>query len=456
VATRPGTNPEPARDRFLGADGLRALACLGVFFNHVQGRWAVVPWSRATAVVCKFLTSGSRGVGIFFVLSGFLLSMPFWRAHRRGKPMPDLLTYAVRRLARIAPGYWVCVLVLALIHGLWHTPWDRVSLLLTLTFTNSLLAESHRPWYDTPLWSIGVEMLFYVMLPLLALGMFRLRSTRATRIYLVSVIVLLALGQWLLLRAAPGIEGWVRNPHLFTADPANWAVSHNAPALFTHFLIGVLAADLYLVLAARSSAAGADSRRPQRWCNGYDLVAGGALLLIAWSAADPHWDLPTAEYLNCQWPTLHILVGLALATLPFSRRLGAWLDNRFLRAIAVLSFGIYIWHMPILYGVRALAQHWLAPQYLRGGVYWYWGTLAYAAVSLLLSYAVAAVSYYLVERPVLNRVHHWHRAQPALRLTVPAPVAAAPRAMGAAAEQKNGERVACFPTRDGPAGAQAA
>jgi peptidoglycan/LPS O-acetylase OafA/YrhL len=233
-------------------------------------------------------------------------------------------------------------------------------------------------------------------------------------------------------------------------------VSHNAPALFTHFLIGVLAADLYLVLAARSSAARPVCRRPERWCNGYDLVAGGALLLIAWSAADPHWDLPAAEYLNCQWPTLHILVGIALATLPFSRRLGAWLDNRFLRATAVLSFGIYIWHSPIQYGVRALAQHWLAPQYLRGGVYWYWGTLGYAVVSLLLSYSVAAVSYCLVERPVLQRVHHWHRAQPALRLTCPAPAPAPLAAREAGAEQKNGEKVSCLPARGGHAGAQAA
>jgi peptidoglycan/LPS O-acetylase OafA/YrhL len=423
TTTRPAATPAPAGDRFPGADGLRALACLAVFFCHVQEYWAVHGWSATTVTIAKFLNSCNRGVGVFFVLSGFLLAMPFWRAHRSGSPMPNLKVYALRRLARIAPGYWVCVLVMTLIYGLWHTPWDRVALLLTLSFSNSLVSATFKPWYDTPLWSIGVEVLFYVMLPLLALGMFRLRTALAARIYCLGVIVLLALGQWLLLRAAPGIERWVQHPALFRADPQNWATAYNAPAMFTHFLVGVLAADLYLILAARRLAAGPAADGSEHWFNRYDLVPAVALLLIIWSAGDPRWDLPALEYLHFRWPALHILVGVSLALLPFSRHLGGWLDNRFLRATAALSFGIYIWHTPVQIGVRNLLRHWLAPQYLRTGSQWYVGTVVFAAIALTLSYAVAAVSYYLIERPILNYAHRRYTVRPDRRPAV-APVAA--------------------------------
>jgi peptidoglycan/LPS O-acetylase OafA/YrhL len=391
-----------------GTDGLRALACLAIFFCHIQQHWALIPWLGGTRYLSKLLYSCDRGVAVFFVLSGFLLSMPFWRAHRRGSAMPDLKVYAIRRLARIAPAYWVCILVLTAVYGLWHTPWDRVALLLTLSFTNSLVSATHVPWYDTPLWSIGVEMLFYGMLPIVAVGMFRLRTARGARLYCVGIIGLLAVGQWLFLRAAPGIEHWVHNPTLFRADPLHMATSHNAPAMFTHFLIGVLAADWYLVLAARRGAACPDPGRGGQWCNRYDWISAGALLLLVWSAADPRWDLPGMKYLYYRWPTLHILVGVSLATLPFSRRMGAWLDNRFLRTTATLSFGIYIWHAPVQVWLRKPMQHWLGPQYLGTGTRWYLGTLVFSLVALACTYAVAAASYGLLERPILHYVHQRH------------------------------------------------
>jgi peptidoglycan/LPS O-acetylase OafA/YrhL len=425
VATRPAILPAPAAERFTGADGLRALACLGVFFCHVQLNWRLPQGAGAMAVLRKFLDSGDCGVAIFFVLSGFLLSMPFWRAHRRGSGMPNLKVYALRRLARIAPGYWLCVLVMVLIAGAWHTRWDRVALLLTLSFTNSLLSGTYVPRFDGPLWSISVEMLFYVMLPLLALGMFRLRSARAARIYCLAVLVLLAVGQWLFLQAAPAIERRVHDPAWFRASAQSWATHQNAPAMFTHFLIGVLAADLYLVFAAAQSAARPAADRPRRRFNRYDLASAAILLLIAWSAADPRWTLPALSYLRFHWPTLHILVGLSLAMLPFSRHLGPWLDNRFLRTTATLSFGIYIWHVPVQTWVRQPLEHSLSPECVAGGARWYLGTLAFVVAALALTYAIAAASYFLFERPILRYAHRWHAPRPGPRLS-PAAAPAAP------------------------------
>jgi peptidoglycan/LPS O-acetylase OafA/YrhL len=58
-----------------------------------------------------FNSVGGFGVGMFFVLSGFLLARPFWQALDEGKPLPSLKIYALRRAARILPGFWLALTV---------------------------------------------------------------------------------------------------------------------------------------------------------------------------------------------------------------------------------------------------------------------------------------------------------------------------------------------------------
>lgn len=88
-----------------GADALRALACLGVYLAHA-GHNLAGHSSLLNELAAK---AGNLGVACFFVLSGFLLAQPFWKAFRHGQTMPDLRVYAVRRLGRIVPGYVVCL-----------------------------------------------------------------------------------------------------------------------------------------------------------------------------------------------------------------------------------------------------------------------------------------------------------------------------------------------------------
>ena len=97
--------------RLNGADFVRAAACLTVLFHHLaqrmswQDKLGGVEWFRVFAQI------GTFGVAMFFVLSGFLLSRPFWQALDRGEPAPSLRVYAMRRAARILPGFWLALLV---------------------------------------------------------------------------------------------------------------------------------------------------------------------------------------------------------------------------------------------------------------------------------------------------------------------------------------------------------
>src|SRR6187399_3266653 len=99
-------------NRLLGADFVRAAACLTVLFHHLSQRmsWNVdlgpgVEWFRL------FTQMGTFGVAMFFVLSGFLLARPFWQSLDKGEDMPSIRTYAMRRAARILPGFYLALAV---------------------------------------------------------------------------------------------------------------------------------------------------------------------------------------------------------------------------------------------------------------------------------------------------------------------------------------------------------
>ena len=102
-----------SRDRRLpGVDALRGLAALSVILYHADTRFPF-PGTR----LGQYLTQRNAGppltaVVLFFLISGFVLYRPFVAARLDGRPLPPLLPYAIRRVARIVPAYWV---ILALV-----------------------------------------------------------------------------------------------------------------------------------------------------------------------------------------------------------------------------------------------------------------------------------------------------------------------------------------------------
>ena len=72
------------QQRLLGADFLRAAACLMVLLHHLAFRIGNDAVPEALRGIMSFAVMGSFGVAVFFVLSGFLLARPFWVALDRG------------------------------------------------------------------------------------------------------------------------------------------------------------------------------------------------------------------------------------------------------------------------------------------------------------------------------------------------------------------------------------
>jgi peptidoglycan/LPS O-acetylase OafA/YrhL len=149
------------------------------------------------------------GVPLFFVLSGFLLSRPFFLAIGRGERHPSYRHYLWKRALRILPLYWAIVVVALLFdpanHGLGWEVWVR-QLTLTQLYFPTLLPESL-----TQMWSLCTEVLFYLLMPLTAYLLTASRRRRGLHLPTVwvrgLVLTLLALAWQSGFAHVPGSEG---------------------------------------------------------------------------------------------------------------------------------------------------------------------------------------------------------------------------------------------------------
>ena len=101
-------------------DGLRAVAALSIVLFHVMLflQLEYQPWSQAINHGWYYL---STGVHLFFVLSGFLLFLPYVRALLDGAPLPSARRFYRRRALRILPAYLVCLAAMvALVYVVRH------------------------------------------------------------------------------------------------------------------------------------------------------------------------------------------------------------------------------------------------------------------------------------------------------------------------------------------------
>ncbi|BBY05140.1 acyltransferase family protein [Mycobacterium noviomagense] len=188
-------------DRVASLTGIRAVAALLVVGTHsayTTGKYT----HGYFGLICSRM---EMGVPIFFVLSGFLLFGPWVKSLATGGPPPSVSRYAWHRVRRIMPAYIVTVLAAYLVYHFrtarpnpGHT-WMGLFRNLTLTqiYTKNYLgAYLHQGL--TQMWSLAVEVAFYVVLPLLAYLMLSVVCQRRWQ----PILLLAALGGLALLTPA--------------------------------------------------------------------------------------------------------------------------------------------------------------------------------------------------------------------------------------------------------------
>jgi peptidoglycan/LPS O-acetylase OafA/YrhL len=358
--------------------------------------------SGALALVAAELKAG---VAIFFVISGFLLYLPYARAIRAARPLPGWRDFVNRRAVRILPGYWVALTLLAasgLVGGVFTTNWWRFYGLTQswdpATFESGLSVA----------WSLSVEVSFYLLLPAFAWGMgylARARPSSGTARGQLVAIGVLALGSL-------ALRGLLARSVLLPVGANHIVLASSLPGMFDWFALGLGLAVMRAEWEAGSRlgpAFEALARRPGRcW-----LAA--AVLYLAGVPAQQ------GEYFTATYGVAaHLAIGLAAAlfVLPAALpalandqgRTVALLSSRQLSWLGSISYGMYLWHVPLLKAiVGAIGQ----PR----------GVLAFAELfGLTFTGAVClgAASWYLVERPAQIWWSSRRRSLDARRLRVKA------------------------------------
>ena len=360
----------PASDRpshLPALDGLRGVAILLVIATHTaSGLFGALsiyedpadrghslqlsPWLDAVA------SYGYHGVTLFFVVSAFTLTRQM-----RGAGPYDLRRYALRRIFRVGPGYWLAGLAYFTLLG--NSARDGVpagytglDLLSGFTFTGLFVSPAAVSIVPGG-WSVQVEVAFYALLPLV------LWVTRRRAVFMAGLTITAIIAAQVVMRHA-ALAGFWSYP-LYTTPPIQLPV----------FLAGMTAGLL----------------RPERWRTGRAeaLVPAAAVALLAAAILVVPFS-PLAGWRML----LHVQFAMLAAG---ATLLAAWhpprlLTSAALTSIGTVSYSMYLIHFVLLWPFYA-AMHRLLPA---GGALAF--GLTFAAVTAS-AYVLARFSYRWIEQP---------------------------------------------------------
>jgi peptidoglycan/LPS O-acetylase OafA/YrhL len=325
-------------------NALRALAVIAVVLFHFK--------------IAGF-NGGFTGVDIFFVISGFLMTGIIFSGVRAGNF--SLLGFYASRARRIIPALAVMCAAL-MVFGFVYLPLDDYRDVLkavknSLMFSSNFQFANGGSYFDAPLqenwllhtWSLSVEWQFYLLYPVIVIGLFRLLGEQKTRIALV-------------LLGASSLLGSVM-------------VTSSHP-VFSFYMLPTRA---------------------------WEMIAGGLVFLfplslprsfrIAFEGVGLALILAGVYFFSEQdlWPGyLAILPVLGTALVIYANTNSVFSSNKALQFTGKISYSVYLWHWPIVVFLYTCGL-------LRSPVY--------AAAAILLSFALGALSFFLVESRTKKIAH---------------------------------------------------
>ncbi|MDT5016281.1 MAG: hypothetical protein QOD39_2441 [Mycobacterium sp.] len=403
MPSAPPVTAKPTGARIIGLDGARGLSAVGVAVMHVAGNFS--PHAAATTKI----TLLGMSLIFFYVLSGFLLFMPYIRRLAEDPSVatiPSTRNFALHRFARIVPGYLtiflLCNYVFQVVYvenpalqprgtdtgtGMITDPWQLLA--------NLTLVQTYIPKYAltglNPSWSLTLEFAFYASLPLLGYLLFAVRnrtSMAPMRVALIAPVILILIGFAGKLLAPLVVHHFhVTDPLLIQWGP-NWVAVYMRSFLANadNFAFGMLAAMIVVAMEK-----GSIRERIARRVGLYSLV--GVVFSLAVSLA------------LIAFGNLFGLSGIAIASAllilvivaPLARGersgLGEALELAPFRFVGKISLSLYLLHFPtmlMLYRFGLLAGDSM------GGM----------AINIVLVLAVTCVvstaTYYAVEQPAMD------------------------------------------------------
>ena len=357
--------------------GIRGVAALWVLLYHA--------WVYSTPRLIQFdlwsiqfdftplFSTGFVGVDLFFVLSAYLLGARYFRwIEGRGK-RPDLAQYLVRRVRRIYPAYLVQLLLLLLLAA--------TTTLYTMPGGESLLAHlffyfNLPPLWVTQLngvwWTLPTEFYFYLLLPLLVL---LLRGKLTRWLILVVIAASIAYRYWVFMHFHDQGVSWMS------------VMMGNTLGYLDGFSLGLLASWLSVRLENRPL--------PPRLMDVLFMVGSGGILLSIWTLSwvySQYWDGHPVLFIR------NIMIAGSACLLVMATRHGSplarmLLANRWIFFCGVVSYSLYLWHLPVIMALSKTSYFIDYPGYALG---------TYLIIATPLALLLAWLSYRFVELPFLR------------------------------------------------------
>lgn len=351
-------------------DGLRSLAIMlvlvwhaalrvGRYIDHLSGPAGSASAANGLTNLYFTFPHGEVGVALFFVLSGFVIAPALTARPHRKWWIP---TFYRRRFARIYPPYAImllsCGAIVASLALTRHAGSDSpgYALILGLGFLNGIVRDAPSP-FNPPMWSLEVEAQFYLLAPLIGIALTR-AGGRAGRSLLLIALAAICIAASAMLDARAPFDGRFRfgllaHAHLFVIgillreqyhDPARLAVRSGGYDIL--FLAGLAA----LVVVGREFTR-VDTRFGGGWA---DVAAQGALALA--------------------------ILGTFLGGLHGTRACRL-LANRWIGALGVMSFSIYLSHIVVMEALATILAR-ILPLTVTWQLYAVWILLLSGAATL--------------------------------------------------------------------------
>ncbi len=392
----PPSDPRKAPKLTIGVlYGFRALMVLLVCNYHIwQLGWLPQYFTIFGANLdLDFITRSSYlFVDGMLLMSGLLLYLPYALEKAEGAPVPSLGRFYANRLIRILPSYLLSILAILFFVALPQSKYGNGDALAKdvvthLTFTFNFWPDTY---LSTPLngalWTVAVEMQFYLIFPFLA------RAAQKRPITTLAGMMLVGLGYRVL---------------VLTSLPNKALLINQMIGFMDVYALGMLGAMLHVRWqrgAPEEETGQALEKTP--WAKGgaalvfvLALWGIGALLRHQSTQSLQGVAMLRNSQLMIRFPFAVVMLCAMLGAAMMPRLLQKLLDNRLMRFLALISFNLYVWHQPLS---ALMAKGWF-PKTLHSDLPL---QRAYTLLCLCVALVAAMAATYGVELPLAKHAHH--------------------------------------------------
>ena len=385
---------ETPDDRHLDVlDGIRVLCILLVGWFHIwQQGWLSPSFTIGKEYISLdfLLRSGYIWVDGMLLVSGFLLYLPYTRSESK---LPGIVPFYKRRLIRILPSYLLCVIPLfiwAWLEGKYGTTADAIKALAAhLTFTHTLFPFSYTGSpINGALWTLGVEMQFYVLFPFLA------RAFRKKPLLTYLGMAAVAFGY---------------RYYVSACQPDTTLFINQLPAFLDVYANGFVAASAFAYL--RKKLGPEVDGKAKAMFTAMAVVCVCALMQIARAqASSAGYDMLRQGQMDRRFPLTATLACLMVCCAFSFSGVRFLLGNRLMRFFSAISFQFYMYHQILAVKLRewrvvpsAYDSPWAQPDR-----HWqFWFTL----LCFVLAIALASLITYLFEKPIARLLRKKTKAE---------------------------------------------